>query len=297
MQLHTGRAYGVRVYRNRSTLVLHVDKPETHVISCIVHVGHDLDEAWPLQIEDHDGAWHELELEAGQGLMYESAKQYHARLRPMAGRHYGSVFLHWYPAQNMWNWTMWDIHVAVPPDFCDKGSRPHIFNLDNPPFLRSYAEYWRARGLHQPRLHHGVAEPVQYIATEAEEKQIQLDSRLREAAKFAEMSVVGHLLEVGANPNAADGNGWTAVHENVRQGSMEIFHLLMSYGGRLDVITKAGDTPHKIASKWLVHDHAISRYLEALHHHDDTHTETDEGTHTESDKDTDNNDTDLEDEL
>ena len=89
--LKRGRAYGVRVYQNYSTLVLHVDKPETHVISCIVrhrapeplrlaracapvpsarrpgawqvHIGHDLDEPWPLQIEDHNGEWHEHELQ------------------------------------------------------------------------------------------------------------------------------------------------------------------------------------------------------------------------------------------
>ena len=38
-------------------------------------------------------------------VMYESAKQYHARLTPMRGRHYGSVFIHYYPAE-AWNWTM-----------------------------------------------------------------------------------------------------------------------------------------------------------------------------------------------
>jgi hypothetical protein len=92
------------VYRNGSSLVNHVDRSETHVISAIVHIGHELDEPWPIQIEDHDGRYHELELEEGQMLMYESAKQYHARLQPMIGRHYGSVFLHWLPADG-WNWT------------------------------------------------------------------------------------------------------------------------------------------------------------------------------------------------
>jgi hypothetical protein len=150
IELQKGRAYGVRVYQNYSTLVLHVDKPETHVISCIVHIGHDLDEPWPLQIEDHDGVWHEHELQPGQMIMYESSKQYHARLRPMNGRHYGSVFLHWrrrrhsnhgtasratharaavvptvggrFPKHG-WNWTMWDMHVAVPPDATSDGAR------------------------------------------------------------------------------------------------------------------------------------------------------------------------------
>jgi len=52
------QAYGVRVYKNGSTLVNHVDRSETHVVSCIFHLGHDLDEPWPLEIEDHDGTVH-----------------------------------------------------------------------------------------------------------------------------------------------------------------------------------------------------------------------------------------------
>ena len=43
------------MYKNGSTLVNHVDRSETHVIACIFHIGHDLDEPWPLEIEDHDG--------------------------------------------------------------------------------------------------------------------------------------------------------------------------------------------------------------------------------------------------
>ena len=50
-----------------------VCRSETHVISAIVHIGHDTDEDWPIQIEDHDGAWHNVALEEGQMLMYESA--------------------------------------------------------------------------------------------------------------------------------------------------------------------------------------------------------------------------------
>jgi len=41
----------------------------THVISSIIHVGHeydDDDEPWPIEIEDHDGVLHQVYLEAGQ---------------------------------------------------------------------------------------------------------------------------------------------------------------------------------------------------------------------------------------
>lgn len=144
--MNNGQAYGVRVYKNGSTLVSHVDRSETHVISCIFHgtpypsipaglsyslslftVGHDLDEDWPLEIEDHEGNIHAVNIEPGEMVMYESAKQYHARLTPMRGRHYGSVFIHYFPKHD-WNWTMWDVHVAVPPDFLEPTVPGKLYN-------------------------------------------------------------------------------------------------------------------------------------------------------------------------
>jgi hypothetical protein len=45
----------------------------THVISSIIHIDHeyfDEDEAWPIEIEDHDGELHSLLLEPGQVRAY-----------------------------------------------------------------------------------------------------------------------------------------------------------------------------------------------------------------------------------
>jgi hypothetical protein len=61
--------YGIRIYQNGSSLLMHVDKPETHVISSIVHVGHEYDnddEPWTIDIEGHDGKVHSVALEPGQ---------------------------------------------------------------------------------------------------------------------------------------------------------------------------------------------------------------------------------------
>ena len=44
VELNNGQSYGVRVYQNGSTLVNHIDRSETHVISAIVHIDHDLAE-------------------------------------------------------------------------------------------------------------------------------------------------------------------------------------------------------------------------------------------------------------
>ena len=58
MKLRETSAYGVRLYQNGSSLVMHHDRIETHVISSIVHIAHQYDNdsvPWPIQIEDHDG--------------------------------------------------------------------------------------------------------------------------------------------------------------------------------------------------------------------------------------------------
>eukprot|EP01036_Dinobryon_divergens_P027657 gene27657-36468_t len=126
-------AYGIRLYQNESTLVMHYDRIQTHVISSIVHVAHEYDdenEPWPIQIEDHDGNLHSVELAAGQMLFYESAKCLHGRMTTFRGKYYGSIFLHYRPKdESIWNYSIEDVIASVPPhwkegiDPEDEGSR------------------------------------------------------------------------------------------------------------------------------------------------------------------------------
>ena len=137
--------YGVRVYVNGSTLFMHSDTPETHVVSAIFHIDHDLDEQWPLEIEDHDGRIHALKLEPGQVALYESATQLHSRLTPMRGRDYGSVFVHYAPVG--WNWTRDDIVGATTPDNFEIGPKEGLTDIGLPPFEVYRRKYYKDRGL------------------------------------------------------------------------------------------------------------------------------------------------------
>lgn len=60
--------YGIRVYTNKSTLAMHVDRWDTHVVSAIINVDQDTAKPWPLQITDHAGEWR------GRGLPLEGAE-------------------------------------------------------------------------------------------------------------------------------------------------------------------------------------------------------------------------------
>jgi len=139
--------YGVRVYHNGSTLFMHLDVASTHVISAIFHIDHDLDEQWPLEIEDHEGRIHAVTLEPGQIVLYESATQFHSRVTPMRGRDYGSVFVHYKPVG--WNWTETDIIAAVTPDSMRENFAGENMEEDPglPPIETYRRDYYKKRGL------------------------------------------------------------------------------------------------------------------------------------------------------
>ena len=108
-------AYGLRVYRNDSNLLMHVDKPDTHVISSILHVDHGVDdEPWPLVIEDFNGNTNEVFLESGDMLFYESSKCRHGRPKKFNGEFYSSLFSHYYPKEWDYEKRVSDIHYRIP---------------------------------------------------------------------------------------------------------------------------------------------------------------------------------------
>ncbi len=109
-------AYGLRVYRNDSNLLMHLDKRDTHVISSILHIDHgEGDEPWPLIIEDFHGNTNEIYLESGDLLFYESSKCRHGRPKKSNGKFYSSLFSHYYPKKD-WNTdeSKLDIHYRIP---------------------------------------------------------------------------------------------------------------------------------------------------------------------------------------
>ena len=82
-------AYGFRLYRNNSKLFMHLDKPNTHVISFILHIDSSDDaEPWPIVIEDYHGNTHEVILTSGDILLYESSKCLHGRPKRFKGSWY-----------------------------------------------------------------------------------------------------------------------------------------------------------------------------------------------------------------
>ncbi|KAL7553962.1 hypothetical protein ACHAWF_017920 [Thalassiosira exigua] len=119
-ELVANNAYGLRVYRNNSNLQMHVDESATHVISSILHVGHDPEgEPWPLVLEDLKGNTNEVFLEVGDLLLYESSKCFHGRPRRYNGGWYSSLFTHYYPVDWDEKKMEMDAHFRIPPNWAE----------------------------------------------------------------------------------------------------------------------------------------------------------------------------------
>ena len=87
--------YGMRMYLTGTYLLNHIDRIETHIISSTLCIAGDLDERWPLYMEDVDGNPHEIDVDPGELVFYESAKLKHGRPYELKGRFYVGMFIHY----------------------------------------------------------------------------------------------------------------------------------------------------------------------------------------------------------
>ena len=92
--------YGLRQYESGARLISHVDRLPTHAVSLIVNIAQgDLTQDWPVEVFDHENRLHEVTMEPGDIVYYESAKNLHSRNRPLMGEHayYVNLFTHYRP--------------------------------------------------------------------------------------------------------------------------------------------------------------------------------------------------------
>lgn len=92
--------YGLRQYEQGARLLCHVDRESTHAVSLIVNIAQgNLTEPWPVEVNDHGDRLHEVLMEPGDIVYYESAKALHGRSRPLKGpnAYYVNLFTHYRP--------------------------------------------------------------------------------------------------------------------------------------------------------------------------------------------------------
>jgi len=92
--------YGLRRYEENARLLTHVDRVNTHAASLIINVAQgNVEEPWPVEIFDHADRLHEVTMEPGDIIYYESASCLHSRSKPLKGSsaYYVNLFTHYRP--------------------------------------------------------------------------------------------------------------------------------------------------------------------------------------------------------
>lgn len=96
--------YGIRSYNKGATLTMHIDKPETHHISCIIIIDKDLTcecknkpeaDDWALNIKNHQGEVEQVYANVGEMIIYESLACEHGRILPFGGTFFRNMFIHY----------------------------------------------------------------------------------------------------------------------------------------------------------------------------------------------------------
>lgn len=89
--------YGIRIYKEGAILKLHRDRIETHIISAIINVDQEVNEDWPLVIEDNFYRQHSVYLKPGEIVLYEGGRLKHGRPIPLSGSSFANIFCHFKP--------------------------------------------------------------------------------------------------------------------------------------------------------------------------------------------------------
>ena len=91
--------YGVRVYREGHTLAPHVDR-DPLISSAIINVDQEVSEPWPLEVIGHDGLAHNITINPGEVILYESHSVIHGRPYALKGKnsYFANVFVHFKPS-------------------------------------------------------------------------------------------------------------------------------------------------------------------------------------------------------
>ena len=90
--------YGMRRYERGARLLTHVDREDTHAASLIVNIAQgNVQKPWPVEIYDFADRLHEIEMNEGDIVYYESARCLHGRMAPLDGDYYVNLFAHYRP--------------------------------------------------------------------------------------------------------------------------------------------------------------------------------------------------------
>lgn len=246
-------------------LATHVDRLPL-VSSAIVNVAQDVDEEWPIEVIGHDGKAHNVTMEPGDMVLYESHSILHGRPFALKGRYYANIFIHFEPTGHTLRHVEKHGLEATDVDAqykeaLKKGHGGHENDAHRlPPYILKNSET-----ANEWLENHGEEEEDE---EEESHGKVEFSTGSTEAHIAAMESRTQTLLELITKKeelvHAKDENGWTPLHEAARAGSVEAVKLLVEKGADVNVKTAYGQTALYLATHEHGDDHPIIEYLEEL---------------------------------
>jgi len=223
--LTSSAVYGIRTYYNQSILIPHVDRLP-RVISAIINVDQQVDEPWVLEVYGHDGKAHNITMEPGDMILYESHSVIHGRPFPLNGSYFANIFVHFEP-------------VSEPPtQRTTAKSSAASLNSTLPPYLMD-ASSWKNEYLRQFPNGWTTLSDVNGLISNQDLHMLQY---LAQHDKTALTRPIKHKT------------GWQPIHRAAQLGNGEILDLLIQEVG-VDVNTPCylpfGVTPITIVTEML----------------------------------------------
>eukprot|EP00957_Ditylum_brightwellii_P055592 4212848-Ditylum_brightwellii.AAC.1 len=260
--------YGIRVYKEGSVLLPHVDRLPL-VISAMLNVAQDVDEDWPLEIYNHDGYAYNITLHPGDMLLFESHSAIHGRPFPLKGRYYAMIFIHFEPIGHALDHSsnIQDLNEQYKQASQDRvgGQSANVGGL--PPYIQrespeeqhwreQHPEGWkkiRASSSHNRQTEGSV---VHHAASKGDIKTIDKAIKSAERASQEKKELI----------NARDDQGWQPLHEGAANGHKEVVDLLVSNGANINTRTHGGRgaTALHLAQKKHGKHHSVVKYLKSL---------------------------------
>lgn len=140
--------YGLREYTSGARLLTHVDREQTHAASLIINVAQEgLAEPWPIEVYDHSDRLHEVIMNEGDIVYYESAKCLHGRMKPLKGGYYVNLFAHYRPVNDD-KWFEKESPASVPKPLVDisNATLPYLNSEETLAGGKDLFKYWKRVG-------------------------------------------------------------------------------------------------------------------------------------------------------
>jgi prolyl 4-hydroxylase len=185
--------------------------------------------SWPLEVYGHDGRAHNVSMEPGDMVLYESHSVIHGRPFPLKGRFFANIFIHFEPVYE-------EESVELPPYILEGSSE---------------AEAWRSKS--------AISRQLENTNSDGATK----------AHKYAIMNELDGLKKISENNpdilHEEDNNGWQPLHEAVRAGHLDVVEFLLQRNVNINHRTNrgGGSTPLGLAVEHLTPEHPVVQLLES----------------------------------